>query len=427
MRKGKAKGPFADPAPAVRLTFLSLFIIMNLFYCLRGLWIKNLLPPRTYRFFSRFIFLFLGSILGWGFLFFPGAFAEASENIRVLILKDVSGVKLSGEGLALHDLKTGQTLFKNRIFLIEREAGFRLRLRSPAISAQGFAVDSSAGSVGINGRQYRGTLKIIPGPRRDVWVIDILPLEEYLVGLINYEISSQWPLEAVKAQVVAARTFAFYQRSIRAGEPYDVESGVSDQVYGGVGREDFRSRQAVLETKGELILHRGNPIFAVYSSCCGGKTEPGELMWMGTFPYLRTVECSYCLDSPHFLWNYALDGERLGMALEESSSSAPRVLGLEINERSRTRRVLRVTVRTEKDRRQISGKEFRRLLGYDLLRSTNFVLTQKDGVYLFSGLGWGHGVGLCQWGARGMAEAGMDHRTILKYYYQGVQIGKIPR
>jgi stage II sporulation protein D len=412
------------------LTFMNLFIIMNfweLSYSLRGFWIKNLLPPRTYRYFSRFIFLFLGPILGWEILFFPWAYAEASQSIRVLILKDISDVKLSGEGLALHDLKTGQTLFKNKSFLIEREAGFRLRLRSPSISAQGFMVDSSAGSVEIQGRQYRGTLKIIPGPNRDVWVINILPLEEYLIGLVNYEISSQWPLEAVKAQVVAARTFAFYQRSIRAGEAYDVDSGVSDQVYGGVGREDFRSRQAVQETAGELILYRGNPIFAVYSSCCGGKTEPAELMWMGTFPYLQTVECSYCLDSPYFLWNYALDGERLSMALEESSSRSPRILGLEINERSRTRRVLRMTVRTERDRRQISGKEFRRLLGYDLLRSTNFVMTQKDGVYLFSGLGWGHGVGLCQWGARGMAEAGMDHRTILEYYYQGVQIGKIAR
>jgi stage II sporulation protein D len=88
---------------------------------------------------------------------------------------------------------------------------------------------------------------------------------------------------------------------------------------------------------------------------------------------------------------------------------------------------LKLTVQTERDRRQVSGKDFRRLLGYDLLRSTNFVVAQKDGGYQFSGLGWGHGVGLCQWGARGMADAGMDYLSILKYYYQDVEIGKIPR
>ncbi len=351
-------------------------------------------------------------------------------------------MKVSGKGLALRDLKTGQTFFKNRKFsslTIEREAGLRLAVRGHSLFAPGFLAESPVGPLTVNGRKYRDKLRIIPGPGRDVWVINELPLEEYLVGLINFEISSQWPMEALKAQVVAARTYAFYQRGNRTGEMYDVDSGVNDQVYGGVGREDFRSRRAVQETRGELILHQGNPIFAVYSSWCGGKTEDGENMWRGTFPYLRTVECNYCLDSPHFLWNYSLDGVRLGTALvgdsvgspetlrEGSATPGSRFLGLQIDERSQSRRVLRLTVQTERDRWQISGKDFRRLLGYDLLRSTNFVVAEKDGAYQFSGLGWGHGVGLCQWGARGMAEAGKDYASILKYYYQDVEIGKISR
>ena len=402
---------------------------LRLINFLRGFWIKSFLPPRTYRSFFRFIFLFLGPILGGGVLIFSIPLAEARESIRVLVLRDVSAVKLSGEGLTLHNLKTGQTFFKNRkssSLTVEREAGPRLRVRGHSLSAPGFVVDSSAGPVSINGRKYRDQLKIIPGPNRDVWVINVLPLEEYLVGLVNYEISSQWTMEALKTQVVAARTYAFYQRSNRSGELYDVDSGVNDQVYGGVGREDNRSRKAVQETKGELILYQGNPIFAVYSACCGGKTEWGENMWAGNFPYLRSAECNYCLDSPHFLWNYSIEGDRLGMALEGTSSNS-RVLGLEIGQRSQSRRVLKLTVQTEGNQRQISGKDFRRLLGYDQLRSTNFVMSQKDGVYHFSGLGWGHGVGLCQWGAKGMAEAGADYRTILKYYYQDVELGKISR
>lgn len=339
-------------------------------------------------------------------------------------------MKVSGEGLTLRDLKTGQKFLKNRKFsslTIEREAGLRLGVRGHSLSAPGFLVESPVGPLAVNGRQYRDKLRIIPGPNRDVWVINELPMDEYLVGLINFEISSQWPMEALKAQVVAARTYAFYQRGNRSGELFDVDAGVIDQVYGGVGREDARSRKAVQETRGELILHQGSPIFAVYSSCCGGKTEEGENLWMGAFPYLRTVECNYCLDSPHFLWNYSLDGVRLATALEGSSTPGSRFLGLQIDERSQSRRVLRLTVQTERDRWQISGKDFRRLLGYDLLRSTNFVVAQKDGAYQFSGLGWGHGVGLCQWGARGMADAGMDYLSILKYYYQDVEIGKIPR
>jgi stage II sporulation protein D len=398
-------------------------------------YLKFLLPyfarlnsKKRYRRISiKFLILFLGMAFAGGTALPP---AEARDLIRVLIARDVSTAKVGAEGLNLYDLKSGHSFFKNLKYtklVFEREAGSRVRLRGHNLSAPGFLVESTGHPLLINGRSYRSQVRVLPGSNRDLWVINVLPLEEYLVGLINFEISSQWPMEAVKAQVIAARTYAFYQRSNRAGETYDVDSGVTDQVYGGTGKEDARSRRAVEETRGEMLLYQGNPIFAVYSSCCGGRTEDGENMWAGTFPYLRNAECAYCLDSPHFLWNYSIDGDRLASALGGGAASEARISGLDIDERSPSRRVLRLFIQTERSRRLISGKDFRRLLGYDQLRSTNFILTAKDGGFLFSGLGWGHGVGLCQWGARGMAEAGADYRTILRSYYRDVDIGKVPR
>jgi stage II sporulation protein D len=382
---------------------------------------------RDQRLIPRILCFFLGIVLPWAII---APSAEARDLIRVLILRDISRVKVASGGLNLYDLKSGQSFFKNRkntSLFFEREAGGRIRLRGQTLSAPGFLVESVGPPLLINGRSYRDQLRITPGPNQDLWVINVLPLEEYLVGLINFEVSSQWPLEAIKAQVIAARTYAFFQRGNRAAEPYDVDSGVSDQVYGGTGKEDVRSRRAVEETRGEMILHQGNPIFSVYSACCGGKTESGEYMWDAGFPYLRSMECAYCLDSPHFLWNYSVDGERLASALGSIMFPGSRVLRVEIEERSPSRRVLRLSIQSENARRLITGQDFRRLLGYDRLRSTNFILTEKEGIFLFSGLGWGHGVGFCQWGAKGMAEAGMDHRTILKSYYQGVEIGKSQR
>jgi stage II sporulation protein D len=361
---------------------------------------------------------------------FPLPSAEARDSIRVLILRDVPTVKVAAEGLKLSDLKTGQPFFKNRKFtslIFEREPGARVRLRGQNLLAPGFLVESTGSHFRINGRSYRDYLQILPGPNQDLWVINVLPLEEYLVGLINFEISSQWPMEAVKAQVIAARTYAYYQRGNRSGEPYDVDSGVSDQVYGGTGKEDARSRKAVEDTRGELLFYQGSPIFSVYSACCGGKTESGEYMWAGVFPYLRGVECAYCLDSPHFLWNFSIDGEQLASALGSGTVLGSRVLGLEIGERSPSRRVLTLLIQSERARQMIPGKDFRRLLGYDQLRSTNFIVKQNEGVFHFSGLGWGHGVGFCQWGAKGMADAGADCRTILRSYYHGVEIGKNQR
>ena len=370
----------------------------------------------------------MGTILSLGIFFVCSGPAEAKEFIRVLIVRDAFQCKVSGQELALRDLTTGRAFFKKTRFsslTIQRERGPRLRVLGHPISARAFLLTSTRGPLVINGRQYRDKLKIFPGPNGDLWAINELPLEEYLGGVVHCEISSQWPWEAVKAQAIVARTYATFQRGNRAAELYDVDSGVSDQIYEGIGKEDLQSRKAVGETAGELILYQGRPIFAVYHSCCGGETESPEYLWPGYFPYLKRTVCHFCSDSPHFLWSYPVDSEKLLRALKLARFRGSEVLGIEITERSQSRRVLQLAVTSESGQMEISGKEFRRLLGYDFLRSTNFMVQKKDNRYLFSGLGWGHGVGLCQWGARGMAEKGMDYHSILKYYYQNVQVGKI--
>jgi len=378
----------------------------------------------------RFFYFFLGAFISWEIFCAPAVEAKTKEIIRVLILRDVSHFKVSGQELALGDLLTGQSFFKNikkSSLTVERDGGPRLRVRGHSISARALVLTSARSPLTINGRRYRGKIRVFPGPNRDLWVINELPLEEYLVGLINCEISSQWSLDALKAQAVTARTFATFQKGSRSEGLYDVDSSVNDQVYAGIGLEDPRSRRAVKETEGELLLYQGKPIFAVYHACCGGKTESPEYLWTGNFPYLKSIVCTYCLASPHFLWNYQVDAESLAKVLGSMGFLSQRVRGIQIGERSESRRVLQLLIRGERDQGEIPGKEFRRLLGYDQLRSTNFWLKESDGVFLFSGLGWGHGVGLCQWGAKGMADAGIDYRSILKYYYQNVEIGQLPR
>jgi len=233
-------------------------------------------------------------------------------------------------------------------------------------------------------------------------------------------------MEALKAQVVAARTYAAYQKLSRQKELFDVEATVSDQVFGGMGREDFLSRKAVEETQGQFILYRGAPIFAVYHSCCGGKTESPDYLWAGSFPYLKSIDCPFCLDSPHFIWNYQADGNQMANLLSQVLPAGRKVLGILAGRRSESQRILQVSIQGDQDRAEISANDFRRLVGRDQLRSTNFVVKESNGVFSFAGLGWGHGAGLCQWGAKGMAEAGENYRSILKYYYKDTALGKIP-
>jgi len=390
---------------------------------------KNFVLKKVPTAFQSF-YLLLGVFLSWEIFFVSGVEARTKENIRVLVLQEVNQLKVTGQEIALKDLQTGRTFFKNikvSSVIIEREIGSGLRIHGHSISAQTFLLTSARGPLTINGRRYRGKLKVFPGPNKDLWAINELPLEDYLAGLINCEISSQWPIEAVKAQAVAARTYAVFQKRNRQDKQYDVESSVADQVYAGIGPEDDRSRKAVKETEGELLLYQGHPIFSVYHACCGGKTELPEYLWAGFFPYLKSVDCAYCLDSPYFLWNYQAHPETLGKTLLSLGFTGSRVLEIQVAERSDSRRVLRLFIKDDKHRLDVPGKEFRRLLGYDLLRSTNFWVKEDDRGFFFSGLGWGHGVGLCQWGAKGMAEAGADYRSILKHFYQNIEIGKFPR
>jgi len=222
---------------------------------------------------AYFLFLFCA-----GIIFFSAAEGGAQESIRVLIHRDVSLFTVAGEDLTLKDLTTGHLLFHNRkasSLTIERLPGVRLRVRGSGISAPSFLLAAPRG-FSINGRRFRDQLRVYPANAGHLWVVNVLSREDYLAGLVNWEISSQWPFEAVKAQVVAARTYAQFQKSSRAGELFDVEATTSDQVYGGMEREDFLSRKAVRETEGEMNMIRGEPIFAVYHSCCGWKTESPE-------------------------------------------------------------------------------------------------------------------------------------------------------
>jgi stage II sporulation protein D len=374
---------------------------------------------------AYFCFLF-----GVGILIFSFPDAGAQEPLRVLILRDAPQISIAGEELMLKDLNTGQLLFHNRKWssvTIERLPGARLRVRGSGASAPAYLLTAPRGSLTVNGRRFRDQIRIYPANAGFLAVLNVLPLEDYLAGLVNWEISSQWPMEAVKAQVVAARTYAGFQKITRQGELFDLEATTADQVYGGMEKEDFLSRKAVRETEGEMILYGGDPIFAVYHSCCGGKTESPQNLWSGYFPYLKTLACSNCLGSPYFVWNYQVDGIRMRSSLNSMNSLGSRIVGLRLGPRSDSNRILQVTVQGEKGQLDLSGPDFRRLLGRDLLRSTNFTVREKDGVFLFAGLGWGHGAGLCQWGMKGMAESGENYRSILRSYYKNVTFGRFAR
>lgn len=352
---------------------------------------------------------------------FPSFAGEFREVIRVAIAREPE-VKIGGQGITI----TGTTGSKERSV---NTGGFLyLKTGRDGIVFDGkeytsIKIEAKSG-VEIDGKRYRGKIEIVRDSSR-LLVINQLFLEDYLVGLINQEISSKWPMESVKAQAVVARTYALYEKKNRKDPRYDLESTVKSQVYGGIDSEDDLARKAVKETEGEVIYHNGEIIQSLYHSSCGGKTEAAAEVWGKDIPYLRSIKDPHCTEAPNYFWQYNIDLNDLRKRLMRFDGDIGEIESVSIAKRSATGRVTGISVRHGNGSVLIAGKDFREALGYENLRSTDFTLKIKGDSVYFAGSGGGHGVGMCQWGAKGMAEEGKSYRDILNWYYPGGIIRKL--
>lgn len=306
-------------------------------------------------------------------------------------------------------------------------------------------------SVLIAGQPYRGGALIrAAGPGR-VTAVNVLALEEYLLGVVPLEIGYRpaAEIEAVKAQAIAARTYAVSHVGSREALGFDFFATVADQVYGGIGREDSIAARAVRETRGEILMYDGAPILAYYHSTCGGRTAAVDEVWShAPLPYLKSVsdrveeggEGYYCEISNRFRWNVSWTAEALRSALSRALSTRSgrpvevrRVERVEVTGRTPSGRAESLLVVADGESHRIEGDSIRRVLlqpGGEMLNSTLFVLdAETSGGEVRSleanGGGWGHGVGMCQMGAIGRARAGQSYRKILTTYYPGAEIVKL--
>jgi stage II sporulation protein D len=377
---------------------------------------KSFVPgPYSLRQFTAFLFL----VLSIGF--FPGRMSAAviqPQTVRVALLKDVDNVRLDGDGVLVTDEVGNPLTVGLSVTVTANRSGLSVNGRSVQK-----VVASAPGFVLINGKRYRGIIEISPFDK-GMLVVDELYLEDYLVGLINCEISSQWPMEAIKAQAVIARSYALYQRESRKNAPYHLESSVLDQVYDGCDIEDSRAARGVSETAGEVLTFDGAIIQAFYHSNCGGHTEAVQNVWGYSLPYLQGVDCKYCLTVAS-RWDQTISLRKIESLLKSSGFQVQGLRDIKAGKRNRSGRLADLVLVTARGNMTVSGVNFRKAIGYTVIKSTNFGVKTAGGEAFFSGAGYGHGVGLCQWGAKQRAEEGFSYREILSYYYPGTRLEKI--
>jgi len=283
-------------------------------------------------------------------------------------------------------------------------------------------VTSSGPSMEIKGRHFRGRVEVVREKGLDV--VNEVDMEKYLAGLINFEISSAWSMEAVKAQAVVARTYAMYQMSQHINLFYDMETSVLDQVYGGSQGEDSRSKQAVDSTRGEILTWEDRPVQAFFHSCCGGMTEDPVEVWGSRLPYFEVKKCPYCSNAPNYFWKVELSTGEIERRLGKYGKSCGRISEIRVLSSDESGRVSALKITGSAKSPTISGTEFRKIIGYGVLKSTLFNIRENGDEIAFSGSGSGHGVGMCQWGAKEMSDQGFKYRQILGFYYKDLKIKK---
>jgi stage II sporulation protein D len=290
--------------------------------------------------------------------------------------------------------------------------------------AAGFRL-SAPGPLRFADRDYPSPLEIVRNGG-GLAVINELPLEEYLVGVLIAETGDRWPGEALRAQAIAARTYAAYHRRIAAGKPYHLVASSAHQQYAGLAPAGSPARSAALETAGQILRWEGELFPAFYHTESGGYTEdPRNVFAARNMPALRPVVCPFSAGSPHYYWTLEIRLADLTERLRRGGVDVGRVTGVEVAERTLSLRATAVTVRGTRGAARLRGNDFRRLVGYDALKSTLFAVAVDGERATFAGRGYGHGVGLCQWGAKAMAEQGYTAAQILEFYYPGAVLGRL--
>jgi stage II sporulation protein D len=295
----------------------------------------------------------------------------------------------------------------------------------PEMIKQPVVVESWQSPLVVNGKRYRGMIEL-HNLLGKINVINVLRIDEYLFGVVPSEILSNWNMESLKAQAVTARTYAYYHIMKKRNLLYDLDATNNFQVYRGLEVETDRTNRAVAETSGEILTYKNQPIIAYFHSTCGGKTADDKFVWDGNdLDYITGIPCRFCKESPDYSWKTRLTLYEMRRFLRKKHKGVGKITGISFKKRDG--RVVSVVIRHRNGVIRLSGNNFRLLFPDKKIKSLLFVAKKIKNGLILHGHGWGHGVGMCQWGAKGLAESGAVYREILKFYYKGVSIFSLKR
>ncbi|PAB60887.1 SpoIID/LytB domain-containing protein [Anaeromicrobium sediminis] len=413
--------------------------------------------------------------------FFASGQVQIPATVKVGIIfgsNEIDNIKLEGDS-KITIVKDGNIIDEGSIFILKKDTGNTLKVtnkngneilkydvKKDKISFKGEKI------IKVNGQSYRGNIIVDRYYNSDLTIINELEIDEYLYGVLPKEISGSWPMEAQKAQAVAARNFTLVKLGSHRGLGFDLCDTTHCQVYGGFSVENSQSNRAIDETKDQTLTYNREPISAYYHSNSGGKTENMENVWSAKVEYIRSVEDPYSIGAPNDSWEKVYSKNEIEDILNNGENYVGELKSIKIKTRAESGRVTELEIIGDKDEIILQKDKIRKVFGYNNIKSTWFNIKHdgdmnkialqqpyedpknvnmekvyvisdektvkvKDelyiyngetkgkvdfqnvsGDYLFVGRGWGHGLGMSQWGAKKMAEEGFSYEEILMFYYK---------
>jgi stage II sporulation protein D len=353
-------------------------------------------------------------IIFWMLIIAP---VQAAVELRIAISKNANSISVGSSTEAIVKDGAGRVLGEMTAMNATNAISNGRGLRVDRFSASQIVIEpKDDGYVWINDRWYRGRTRLLR-VGSGVTALNLVDLEEYLYSVVGAEAIPSWPLEALKTQAVAARTYALYKSNTSGNRFYDLDTTTRTQVYKGMESEFTTTHDAVNATEGQIMTYNAKPILAVFHSSSGGHTENVEDVWNSSLPYLRGVE-DYDQVAPVFQWSKTFSATQLGRLI----GGVGRVVSLDPRRVTPRGRIVQLRVVGDRGSKLVSDDQLRQALD---LRSTLFTVSENNDTFVIDGRGFGHGIGLSQWGAFALATKGETHDRILSHYYRNARLTEL--